>query len=44
MTRKIQSKSVVLEGGCGFFWKLWGNYHKNSIIAPTCRLVDLLTR
>ncbi len=28
MTRKIQPKSVVLEGGCGFFWKLWGNYHK----------------
>lgn len=31
MTRKIQPKSVVLEGGSGFFWKLWGNYHKKSI-------------
>ena len=31
MTRKIQPKNVVLEGGSGFFWKLWGNYHKKSI-------------
>lgn len=31
MTRKIQPKSVVLEGGSGFFWKLWRNYHKKSI-------------
>lgn len=30
MTRKIQPKSVVLEGGSGFFWKLWGIITKNQ--------------